>query len=140
MNEERFNDEVKDLMRDAQQQAVMNYNQELSTVHFLAAMCEQRDGFFPYLLKNLNVDTNAFNSEVKGLIKSIPSVKGTDRLSMSMGLARVFGLAEQAAGQGEINVSHLLGAMAGDGDTEVIEMSKKYGNTKREVVSLYAKY
>jgi len=115
MEEERFNEEVKDLMRDAQQQAVMNYNQELSTMHFLAAMCDQKDGFFPYLLKNLNIDANAFTNEAKDLIKALPSVKGTDRLSMSMGLARVFGLAEKAAGQGEINISHFLSAMVEDG-------------------------
>jgi len=140
MEEERFNEEVKDLMRDAQQQAVMNYNQELSTMHFLAAMCDQKDGFFPYLLKNLNIDANAFTNEAKDLIKALPSVKGTDRLSMSMGLARVFGLAEKAAGQGEINISHFLSAMVEDGDTEVVNLCKKYGITKREIESFYTKY
>ena len=45
MQAERLNDEVKSLLEAAQQQAVMNYHQELSTVHLLSAMCSQPDGF-----------------------------------------------------------------------------------------------
>ena len=38
MKEERYSDEVKTLLEAAQQQAVMNYNQELSTVHLLSSL------------------------------------------------------------------------------------------------------
>ena len=50
MKEERYSDEVKTLLEAAQQQAVMNYNQELSTVHLLASLCGQ-EGFFKFLLQ-----------------------------------------------------------------------------------------
>ena len=41
MQAERLSDEVRGLLEAAQQQAVMNYNQELTTVHLLSAMCSR---------------------------------------------------------------------------------------------------
>jgi len=140
MNVERYDDEVKTLFEAAQQQAVMNYHQELSTKHFLVALCGQPDGFFKFLLTNIKADEKAFTAEAKDLLRKIPSVKGQDGLTMSMGLARVLGKAEQDAGQGEINIEHLLGAIVEDGDSEVVSLCKKYGLTKKIVKSLYAQY
>ena len=140
MPAERLSDEVRSLLEAAQQQAVINYNQEISTVHLLSAMCAQPDGFFKFVLKSLNVDPSQFNREVDGLLKEIPSVKGTDRLSMSAGLARVFALAEKAAGQNEVTASHLLAALCEDGDTNVVNLCKKYGITRSAIRSLIDKY
>lgn len=133
MNVERYDDEVKTLFEAAQQQAVMNYHQELSTKHFIVALCGQPDGFFKFLLHNVNADEKAFTAEAKELLKKIPSVKGQDGLTMSMGLARVLGKSEQAAGQGEINIGHLLGAIVEDGDGDVVSLCKKFGLTKKVV-------
>jgi ATP-dependent Clp protease ATP-binding subunit ClpB len=140
MQAERLNDEVKSLLEAAQQQAVMNYHQELSTVHLLSAMCSQPDGFFKFVLKSLHVDENAFNRDVDHLLKEIPSVKGTDQLSMSTGLARVFALAQKAAGQGEVTPSHLLAALCDDGDSEVVSLCHKYGITRSAIRDLVGKY
>lgn len=128
MQAERLSDEVRGLLEAAQQQAVMNYNQELTTVHLLSAMCSQPDGFFKFVLKSLNVDEAQFSREVDRLLKQIPSVKGSDQLSMSTGLARVFALAEKAAGQNPVTASHLLAALCEDGDTEVVNLCKGTGS------------
>ena len=48
---ERYSEEVKAILEAAQQQAVMNYHQELTTAHVLAALCGS-DGFFKYLLQS----------------------------------------------------------------------------------------
>ena len=58
---ERYSEEVKAILEAAQQQAVMNYHQELTTAHVLAALCGS-DGFFKYLLQSLNIDENAFSN------------------------------------------------------------------------------
>ena len=55
---ERYSEEVKAILEAAQQQAVMNYHQELTTAHVLAALCGS-DGFFKYLLQSLHIDENA---------------------------------------------------------------------------------
>lgn len=140
MNVERYDEEVKTLFEAAQQQAVMNYHQELSTKHFIVALCGQPDGFFKFLLQNIKANEKEFTADAKALLKKIPSVKGQDGLTMSMGLARVLGKAEQNAGQGEINIGHLLGAIVEDGDSEVVALCKKYGLTKKIVESLYQQY
>ena len=140
MQAERLSDEVRGLLEAAQQQAVMNYNQELTTVHLLSAMCSQPDGFFKFVLKSLNVDEAQFSREVDRLLKQIPSVKGSDQLSMSTGLARVFALAEKAAGQNPVTASHLLAALCEDGDTEVVNLCKKYGITRSAIRGLIDKY
>ncbi|MCI2109371.1 MAG: ATP-dependent chaperone ClpB [Acidaminococcaceae bacterium] len=140
MNAARYDEEVKGLLEAAQQQAVMNYNQEVSSKHLLAALCGQNDGFFPYVLKTLHIDADAFIREAKHLVQEIPQVKGTDDLRMSMGYARVFAVAEQQAGQGNVNIGHLVSALVEDGDTDVVALCRKYGISRKLVNELYAKY
>jgi len=139
MKEERYSDEVKTLLEAAQQQAVMNYNQELSTVHLLTSLCGQ-EGFFKFLLQSLKIDERAFTQEAKDLLRKIPQVKGQDALRMSMGLARVFGLAEKDADENEINIANLVGALVEDGDSDVVALCKKYGIDKKKVKALYMQY
>ena len=137
---ERYSEEVKSILEAAQQQAVINYNQELTCAHLLVALagCE---GFFPFLLKNAGVDAGTFTAEAKRLVQKIPSVKGQDRgLMMSTGAARVLAIAAQNAGQGEVNICHLVGALASDGDSDVTALLKKYGITKNKAEGLYMAY
>lgn len=96
--QERYSEEVKSILEAAQQQAVMNYQQELSCAHILVALSSS-EGFFRFLLANVKADERNFAQEAKALMQRIPSVKGQDRqLVMSTALARVLGLAAQAAG------------------------------------------
>lgn len=111
MQSERFSEEVKSLLEASQQQAVMNYNQEVGTVHLLSAMMSEPDSFLHYVLKSLHIEENDFSRDLDHLVKAVPSVKGTDQLSMSTGMARVFALAEKAAGQNKITGAHLLAAL-----------------------------
>lgn len=137
---ERYSEEVKSILEAAQQQAVINYNQELTCAHLLLALAGS-EGFFPFLLKNAGADVSTFTAEAKRLVQKIPSVKGQDRgLMMSTGAARVLAIAAQNAGQGEVNICHLVGALASDGDTDVTALLKKYGITKNKADGLYMAY
>lgn len=137
---ERYSEEVKSILEAAQQQAVINYNQELTCAHLLVALAGS-EGFFPFLLKNAGADASTFTTEAKRLVKKIPSVKGQDRgLMMSTGAARVLAIAAQNAGQGEVNICHLVGALASDGDSDVTALLKKYGITKNKAEGLYMAY
>lgn len=137
---ERYSEEVKSILEAAQQQAVINYNQELTCAHLLAALAGS-EGFFPFLLKNAGADAGTFTAEAKRLVQKIPSVKGQDRgLMMSTGAARVLAIAAQNAGQGEVNICHLVGALASDGDSDVTALLKKYGITKNKAEGLYMAY
>ena len=137
---ERYSEEVKSILEAAQQQAVINYNQELTCAHILLALAGS-EGFFPFLLKNSGADVAAFTAEAKRLVQKIPAVKGQDRaLMMSTGAARVLAIAAQNAGQGEVNICHLVGALASDGDSDVTALLKKYGITKNKADGLYMAY
>ncbi|WP_455652787.1 ATP-dependent chaperone ClpB [Phascolarctobacterium sp.] len=138
--QERYSEEVKSILEAAQQQAVMNYQQELACAHLLVALSSS-EGFFKFLLANVKADEKTFAQEAKALMQRIPSVKGQDRqLTMSTALARVIGLAAQAAGQGEVNIGHLVAVLASDGDSDTVSLLKKYGIDKKKAEGLYMAY
>ena len=110
---ENYMDEVKAIIEAAQQQALMNYNQEVTSAHLLLALCS--DDFFKFLLQTFKVDENTFTNEARALVSRIPSVKGQDRqLLMSSDFARVNGIMLRKAGQGNVTVGHLASALASD--------------------------
>lgn len=136
--DERYSEEVKNILEAAQQQAVMNYNQELKTAHVLVALCGS-DGFFKYLLQNLHIDENAFTAEAKALVRKIPSVKGQDKqLMMGTAFARVMAILNQ--GKEEINIGRLVAAIANDGDSDVVTLLRKHGIDKKTVEAAYMQY
>ena len=53
--QERYSEEVKSILEAAQQQAVMNYQQELSCAHILVALSSS-EGFFRFLLANVKAE------------------------------------------------------------------------------------
>lgn len=135
---ERYSEEVKAILEAAQQQAVMNYNQELTTAHVLAALCGS-DGFFKYLLQSLHIDENAFSKDAKALVQKIPGVKGQDRqLMMGTGFARVMAILGQS--KEEIGIGQLVAAMASDGDSDVVSLFRKYGIDKKKVEAAFMQY
>lgn len=135
---ERYSEEVKAILEAAQQQAVMNYHQELTTAHVLAALCGS-DGFFKYLLQSLHIDENAFSKDAKALVQKIPGVKGQDRqLMMGSGFARVMAILGQS--KEEIGIGQLVAAMASDGDSDVVSLFRKYGIDKKKVEAAFMQY
>ena len=137
---ERYSEEVNSILEAAQQQAVMNYHQELTCAHILLALAGS-DGFFRFVLNNVGANADAFTKEAKALVQKIPSVKGQERqLSMNTAAARVLAFAAQAASQGEANIGHVVAALAKDGDSDVVALLKKYGIDSKKVEGLYAAY
>lgn len=135
---ERYSEEVKAILEAAQQQAVMNYHQELTTAHVLAALCGS-DGFFKYLLQSLHIDENAFSKDAKALVQKIPGVKGQDcQLMMGTGFARVMAILGQS--KEEIGIGQLVAAMASDGDSDVVSLFRKYGIDKKKVEAAFMQY
>ena len=136
---ENFSETVKSVLEAAQQQAVMNYHQELTTAHVVAALCGS-DGFFKFLLQTLYVNEDAFTAEAKALVQKIPGVKGQDRqLMMGTGFARVMAMLSQS-GKSEITIGDLVATIVSDGDNDVISLFKKYGIDKKKVEAAYMQY
>ena len=137
---ENFSEEVKSILEAAQQQAVMNYNQELTTAHVLVAACEKSE-FLKYLLENLKINTSEFTNKARNIMKRLPSVKGQDRqLMMGTGFARVMALLQQKAGGQEITCGQLISVLASDGDKEVAELFKAYGLNSSKIEAAFQQY
>ena len=136
---ENFSEQVKSILEAAQQQAVMNYHQELTTAHVVAALCGS-DGFFKFLLQTLHVNADAFTAEAKALVQKIPGVKGQDRqLMMGIAFARVMAILSQS-GKNEITPGDLVATIVSDGDSDVVSLFKKYGIDKKKVEAAYMQY
>ena len=136
---ENFSETVKSVLEAAQQQAVMNYHQELTTAHVVVALCGS-DGFFKFLLQTLHVNEDAFTAEAKSLVQKIPGVKGQDRqLMMGTAFARVMAMLSQS-GKSEITIGDLVATIVSDGDSDVISLFKKYGIDKKKVEAAYMQY
>lgn len=136
--EERYSEEVKSILEAAQQQAVMNYHQELTTAHVVAALCGS-DGFFKFLLQGLKVNADDFTRDAKALVSKIPGVKGQDRqLMMGTGFARVMAMLRQ--GEGEVNIGQLVATIISDGDSDVVALFKKYGIDRKKAEATYLQY
>ncbi len=136
---ENFSESVKSILEAAQQQAVMNYHQELTTAHVVAALCGS-DGFFKFLLQTLHVNADAFTAEAKALVQKIPGVKGQDRqLMMGTAFARVMAMLAQS-GKTEITIGDLVATIVSDGDSDVVSLFKKYGIDKKKVEAAYMQY
>ena len=136
---ENFSESVKSILEAAQQQAVMNYHQELTTAHVVAALCGS-DGFFKFLLQTLHVNEDAFTAEAKALVQKIPGVKGQDRqLMMGTAFARVMAMLSQS-GKSEITIGDLVATIVSDGDSDVVSLFKKYGIDKKKVEAAYMQY
>ena len=136
---ENFSEQVKSILEAAQQQAVMNYHQELTTAHVVAALCGS-DGFFKFLLQTLHVNSDAFTADAKALVQKIPGVKGQDRqLMMGTAFARVMAILSQS-GKNEITLGDLVATIVSDGDSDVVSLFKKYGIDKKKVEAAYMQY
>ena len=136
---ENYSEEVKSIMEAAQQQAIMNYNQEVTSAHLLVALCSE--DFFKFLLQTFKVNLDSFTQEARKLVARIPSVKGQDRqLLMSTDFARVCAVMAQKAGQGSITAGHLVSALASDGSADVQALFRQYGIDSRKIEQLYDHY
>ena len=137
---ENFSEEVKSILEAAQQQAVMNYNQELTTAHVAAALTG-KEGFFRYLLQSMHIDEASFGKDAQALVRKLPSVKGGDgQLRMSTGFARVMAMAQQKAGGQEINAGLLIAIVASDGESDVVALFKKYNLKRSTIEAAYQQY
>ena len=136
---ENYTEEVKGILEAAQQQAMMNYNQEVTSAHLLLALCG--GDFFKFLLQTFKVNPETFTNEAQELVNRVPSVKGQDRqLMMSTDYGRVLAVIGRKAGKGNVTVGHLASALASDGSAEVTGLFRKYGLDSQKIEQMYEHY
>ncbi|MDD6218504.1 MAG: ATP-dependent chaperone ClpB [Selenomonadaceae bacterium] len=125
-----YTQKVLNILQTAQQMAAMRYHQEITSLHVLHSLADNPEGLLATIFEEAGVDLAMLAARTDQQLRRIPSVKGTDRLSMSVELGRVMGKAEQLAksmGDDFISTEHLLLAMAQEGSREVQQICADFG-------------
>ena len=136
MSQKNFTTKALAVMEAAQQAAAMRYNQEITSAHVLLALAKEPEGLLATIFEECNTDLPMLKARVKKELSNIPSVKGTDRLSMGPDMVRVIGRAQEYADSMKddyISTEHLLLAVATDGSNEVQTICKEFGLTKSAI-------
>ncbi len=133
-----YTQKVLNILQSAQQMAAMRYHQEITSLHVLHSMADNPEGLLATIFEESGVDLAMLAARTDQQLRRIPSVKGTDRLSMSVELGRVMGKAEQLAksmGDDFISTEHLLLAMAQEGSREVQQICADFGLTSDKIMA-----
>lgn len=133
-----YTQKVLNILQSAQQMAAMRYHQEITSLHVLHSMADNPEGLLATIFEEAGTDLAMLAARTDQQLKRIPSVKGTDRLSMSVELGRVMGKAEQLAksmGDDFISTEHLLLAMAQEGSREVQQICADFGLTSDKIMA-----
>ena len=136
MEQEKYTQRVLNTLQSAQQNAALRYHQEITSLHVLMALAQEPEGLLGTIFQEAGVDNRMLQTSVEEHLKKIPSVKGQDRLTMSIELGRVMAKAEQLAGKmgdSYISTEHLLLAICEDGGDEAREICKSFGLTSGKV-------
>ena len=132
MEQEKYTQRVLNTLQSAQQNAALHYHQEIGSLHVLLALSQEPEGLLETIFQELGVDLGLLRTSLEAALRKIPSVKGQDRLTMSVELGRVMAKAEQLAqklGDSYISTEHILWAICTDGGEEAQDICKSFGIT-----------
>ncbi|MCR5560120.1 MAG: ATP-dependent chaperone ClpB [Schwartzia sp.] len=136
MGEEKYTQKTLTALQTAQQTAALHYHQEITSAHLLLALAKEPEGLLQTIFDEANTDIPMLKARLEQELSKIPSVKGQERLSMGVDLARVMAKAEATAKNMKdefISTEHLLLALVTDGSDEIQRICKDFGLTKSKI-------
>ena len=139
MAEEKYTQKVLTALQSAQQNAAMHYHQEITSTHLLLALVKEPEGLLTTIFDECQTDLPMLKVRLEQLLNKIPAVKGQDRLSMSVEMARVLGRARQIADSMKddyISTEHLMLAIIDDADDEVKKACKEFNLSTSKIKSI----
>ncbi len=136
MGAEKYTQKTLEALQTAQQTAALHYHQEITSVHLLLALVKEPEGLLATIFEEASVDLAMLRARLEQLLRKIPSVKGQDRLTMGVDMARVMAKAEAEAARMKddfVSTEHLLIGVISDGSDEVKSACREFGLTKGKV-------
>ncbi len=133
---EKYTTKAIAAMQAAQQLAAMRYNQEFNSVHLLLALAKEPEGLLATIFAECETDLPMLKVKLEAELNKIPSVKGQERLTMGVDLARVVGKANEYSKSMHdeyISTEHLLLAVVTDGSAEVQAIAKEFKLTRSRI-------
>ena len=136
MGAEKYTQKTLEALQTAQQTAALHYHQEITSAHLLLALVKEPEGLLATIFEEANTDLAMLRARLEQLLRKIPSVKGQDRLTMGVDMARVMAKAEAEAARMKddfVSTEHLLIGVISDGSDEVKAACREFGLTKGKV-------
>ena len=136
MGAEKYTQKTLEALQTAQQTAALHYHQEITSVHLLLALVKEPEGLLATIFEEAQTDLAMLRARLEQLLRKIPSVKGQDRLTMGVDMARVMAKAEAEAARMKddfVSTEHLLIGVISDGSDEVKAACREFGLTKGKV-------
>jgi len=136
MNVEKFTIKMQEALAKSQAVAEKHHNQQITDLHFLFALVEQKDGTVPAILEKLFVDISHLKKQIEIEIENLPKVEGYGQIYVSPELHKILEEAklEASALKDEfISTEHCFLAISESG-TKSKEIISKYGITKEKTL------
>ena len=140
---EKYTAKAQQAMQAAQQLAAMKYHQEFNSLHLMLALAKEPEGLLATIFQECQTDLPMFKVRLEAELNKIPQVKGQERLSMGVDLARVIGKAREYSASMKdefISTEHLLLALVSDGKKEVQDIAKEFNLSKNKIDDAIKKY
>ncbi|MBR1552801.1 MAG: ATP-dependent chaperone ClpB [Schwartzia sp.] len=138
MGAEKYTQKTLEALQTAQQTAALHYHQEITSAHLLLALVKEPEGLLATIFEEAKADLGMLRARLEQLLRKIPSVKGQDRLTMGVDMARVMAKAEAEAARMKddfVSTEHLLLGVISDGSDEVKAACHEFNLTKGNVES-----
>ncbi len=136
MAEERYTQKTLEALQGAQQMAALHYQQEITSAHLLLSLIKEPEGLLSTIFDEASTDLPMMRARLEQLLKKIPSVKGQDRLTMGVDMARVMARAEQESRNMKddfISTEHLLLGVVEDGSDDVKSVCREFNLTAAKI-------
>ena len=121
----------------------MKYHQEFNSLHLMLALAKEPEGLLATIFGECQTDLPMLKVKLEAELNKIPQVKGQERLSMGVDLARVIGKAREYAASMKdefISTEHLLLALVTDGKQEVQDIAREFKLSKDKIDAAIKKF
>jgi ATP-dependent Clp protease ATP-binding subunit ClpB len=111
MNYNIFTHKLSEALQSAHDLALNQKHQTLDEVHLLFAMLNQKDGFIPQILKQLNLNPQDLKDNIILALQEYPTIQGAYQLTVSQSLQTLFLEAEKLMkqmGDSYLSTQHLF--------------------------------
>lgn len=133
MNINKFTQKSMEAVQNCEKLAYEYGHQEIDQEHFLYSLLTIDDSLIRKLLERMDINTDVFEAQIRGLLEKRPKVSGNIQVYISNGLNKVLIYAEneaKAMGDEYVSVEHLFLSLLKQPNREIKDLFKEFGITR----------
>lgn len=141
MNFDKFTQKSVKCVQNAQNIALENGNQQITSLHLLLALANDHDGLIWQILKDTNVNTQTFEQDLQNAISAIAKISPLDTAYLSNEANTILTFAQQIANNMKdeyISVEHIFLAIFEKADKKTLLLMEQNNITKNAFVKKLA--